>query len=295
MVFALYAVPLRLAAALVAGVPIAHIHGGEVTEGAFDDAIRHALTKLAHLHFVAAPEYARRVRQMGEAAERVFEFGAPGLDRVRRLTLLDTATLERDLGVAIGELLFVVTYHPETMTPDGGLAGAEELLAALDAFPAATVIITGTNADTHGEAIMRRFAHYAETNADRVRMVESLGSARYLSLMKRADAVIGNSSSGIVEAPFLKAPTVNVGDRQKGRLRAKSIIDCAGNRADIANAIRKAIGPEFREVCRGTASVYGAGDASRRIKDVLARFPLEGLPRKSFVDLPGPPGGGASP
>jgi UDP-hydrolysing UDP-N-acetyl-D-glucosamine 2-epimerase len=282
-------------AALVAGVPVAHIHGGEVTEGAFDDAIRHALTKLSHLHFVAAPEYARRVLQMGEAAERVFEFGAPGLDRVRRLTLLDRATLEQELGMALGDPLFLVTYHPETMVPDGGLAGAEEMLAALDAFPGATVILTGTNADTHGQAIMRRFAHYAEANADRVRLVESLGSVRHLSLMKHADAVIGNSSSGVVEAPFLKTPTVNVGERQKGRLRARSIVDCKGDRADIEKAIRKAISPEFREVCQGAVSLYGEGDASRRIKDVLVRFPLEGLARKAFVDLPGVPVGCASP
>jgi GDP/UDP-N,N'-diacetylbacillosamine 2-epimerase (hydrolysing) len=278
-------------AALVAGVPVAHVHGGEVTEGAYDDSIRHAVTKLSHLHFVAAPEYARRVLQMGEAPERVFDVGAPGLDQVRRLPLLDRTALEQYLGMTLGTRSFLVTYHPVTLAPDGDLVGAEELLAALDAFPEATVILTGTNADTHGRAIMRRLAHYADANPARARLFDSLGSLHYLSLMRQVDAVIGNSSSGIVEAPFLKTPSVNIGERQKGRLRARSVIDCAGNQTAIERAIRKAIEPEFREICESTVSLYGAGDASRRIKDVLAQFPLEGLVRKAFVDLPGPSSG----
>ena len=276
-------------AALVFGVPVAHVHGGEVTEGAFDDAIRHALTKLSNLHFVAAPEYARRVMQMGEPAERVFDFGAPGLDQVGRVPALDRSALERELGIELSTRSFLVTYHPVTLAPDGGLGGADELLAALDAFPEATVVFTGSNADPRGRAITRRFSAYADKNPARVRLFESLGSLRYLNLMRHADAVIGNSSSGIVEAPYLKKPSVNIGDRQKGRLRARSIIDCAPNREAIDAAIRRATGPEFREICQQTVSLYGAGDASRRIKDVLARVPLEGLVRKSFVDLPGMP------
>src|SRR5208282_3918873 len=189
-------------AALIAGVPVAHVHGGELTEGAYDDSIRHALTKLSHLHFVAAPEYARRVLQMGEAPERVFDVGAPGLDQVRRLPLLNRAAVEQYLGMSLGTQSFLVTYHPVTLALDGDIVGAEELLAALDAFPDATVVLTGTNADTHGRAIMRRLARYADSNATRVRLFDSLGSLHYLSLMRDVDAVIGNSSSGIVEAPF---------------------------------------------------------------------------------------------
>lgn len=278
-------------AALVAGVPMAHIHGGEVTEGAFDDSIRHALTKLSHLHFVAAPEYARRVMQLGESPDRVFEFGAPGLDRVRRLPPLARSALEHDLGMKLGAPSFLVTYHPVTLAPHGDLAGADELLAALDAFPEATMILTGTNADTHGREIMRRFAVFAGANAARARLFDSLGSSRYLSLINQVDVVLGNSSSGIVEAPYMKTPTVNIGDRQRGRLRARSIIDCVADRSDIEKAIRKAISPEFREICRETVSLYGTGDSSRRIKDVLARIPLEGLIRKSFVDVPSPSAG----
>jgi UDP-hydrolysing UDP-N-acetyl-D-glucosamine 2-epimerase len=272
-------------AALIAGIPVAHIHGGEVTEGAFDDAIRHALTKLSHLHFVAAPDYARRVIQLGEPADRVFDYGAPGLDRLRRLAFMDREAIESDLGLKLGAVSFLASYHPVTLDPDGGLRGAAAMLEAFDAFPEATVVLTGTNADTHGRAIMKVLAAYAEANVGRVRLLQSLGSLRFLSLMKCVSALVGNSSSGIVEAPFLKVPSVNIGDRQKGRLRARSIVDCSPVRAEIEAALRKATSPEFRSVSAAAESRYGTGDASARIKDVLAHFPLQGLARKPFVDL----------
>ena len=270
-------------AALVARIPIAHIHGGESTEGAIDEAVRHAITKMAHWHFVAAEPYRKRVIQMGEAPERVFNLGAPGLDHLANLRWLDRAELENALNKPLRAPLFLVTYHPATLDSESPVTAIEQLLAALDQFPEATVIFTHANADTGGRVLIERIDGWTNQHADRARAFISLGQQRYLSLMREADVVIGNSSSGLIEAPALKKATVNIGSRQKGRLKASSVIDAAGKQADIVAAIKKSLSQDFRVTLAETVSLYGSGKVSERIKGILKSTPLDD--RKSFFDL----------
>lgn len=273
------------AAALVSGVPIAHIHGGEITEGAIDDAIRHAVTKMAALHFVAAEPYRARVIQMGEDPARVFTVGAPGLDHLEKLPLLDRAGVERALKLPRGTPYFLVAYHPATLGAGNSTREAETMLAALDRFTDHFVIVTGVNADPGRDRIAGLLRDHVAANAGRAAMHESLGQLRYLSALRHADAVIGNSSSGIIEAPALGVPTVNVGDRQKGRLRARSVIDCAGTADAVAQAIGRALDPVFRKGLKAMALPYGAGGASARIAHHLKTADLGRLSRKAFFDI----------
>jgi len=275
------------AAAVIARIPIAHIHGGELTEGAIDDAFRHAITKMAHYHFVSAEPYRARVIQLGEQPERVFTVGAPGIDNIGNLDLLHLDALARDLGIALDGPYFLVTYHPVTLSGTDPAQAIGELLAALDEFPDCPAIITGVNADPGHDAIARAIAAYAAENPARVSYHASLGQLRYLSAMKHAACVLGNSSSGIVEAPAMKVPTVNVGARQRGRVRAASVIDCDETRGGIAAALAQALSPAFREALPATDSPYGHGGASKRIKDLLATLTLDGIAMKTFHDLPG--------
>ena len=272
-------------AAMIARIPIAHIHGGEVTEGAMDDAMRHAITKMAHLHFVATEPYRDRVIQMGEAPERVFTVGAPGLDNIDKLDLPDRASLGQELELPDNQEYFLVTYHPVTLSADDIGAEAEQMLAAFDQFPDIRIILTGVNADPGHDRISGLLSDYAAKNKARVSLHASLGQRRYLSAMQHAACVVGNSSSGIIEAPTVKTPTVNIGDRQKGRLRASSVIDCAGQTKDIAAAIGKALSPDFRAGLQSMTPPYGTGGASATIKDHLKSVDLTGLNQKSFHDM----------
>ena len=273
-------------AALICRIPLAHIHGGEITEGAMDDAMRHAITKLASLHFVAAEPYRQRVLQMGENPDHVFTVGGPGLDNVFRLALLDRSALDKSLDFELGGRFLLVTYHPATL---GELAPSEavgELLAALDKFKEFKILITGANADPGGRQIGDRFSAYAERQPGRVRLVSSLGQLRYLSAVKHCAAVVGNSSSGINEVPALHTPTVNIGDRQAGRLRPLSAIDCREDRGAIIAAVRRALHPDFAAIAETASSPYGDGGASEKIAELLAAVDLSGIVRKRFFDLP---------
>ncbi|MBF0283104.1 MAG: UDP-N-acetylglucosamine 2-epimerase (hydrolyzing) [Magnetococcales bacterium] len=273
------ALPLRL--------PIAHLHGGETSQGAMDEAIRHTITKMAHLHFTAAEPYRRRVIQLGEDPARVFNFGAPGLDHLTRgPALLSREAWRERFGFELGRVNFLVTYHPVTLEADGPQRAVAALLAALDLFPEARVIFTKANADAEGRAINALLEAYAAQRPGRAALFDSLGPLGYLSALALVDAVVGNSSSGIIEAPFFRVPTVNLGDRQKGRLRAASVIDCPEQAEAIAAAIRRALSPEFRASLAGMASPYGQGDAARKIVQVLRSFDLTGILKKEFHDLP---------
>ncbi|WP_374512690.1 UDP-N-acetylglucosamine 2-epimerase [Brevundimonas sp.] len=256
-------------AALIHGVPLAHIAGGDVTEGAFDESIRHALTKLAHLHLTTNPEAAGRVARMGEEPWRIHVVGSPGLDQLRRLERLEGEALEAALGAPLGERNLLVTYHPVTLEPDGGLTGFQALLAGLDALPRQVVKwVTRPNADPGGIAVEAALDRWAQGRED-VHVFASLGQLRYLSLMAQVDAVVGNSSSGFYEAPSLGVPTVDVGDRQKGRLAAPSVLRCPAEPAAITDAIRRA----FDLDCTGVKNPYGDGDSARRIVGVLRAAP----------------------
>jgi len=270
-------------AALVSRIPIAHVHGGETSEGAFDEGIRHAISKLAQWHFVAAEPYRKRVVQMGESPDRVFNYGAPGLDQLSRLDWLGRHDLEAALKIQLDIPLFLVTYHPVTLANVSPEKPMSELLLALEAFPEATVIFTYPNADTGGrvliECIDRFVAHHRKT----ARAFVSLGQQRYLSLMREADLIIGNSSSALTEAPVLKKASVNIGDRQKGRLKATSVIDAAESSHDIIQAILLALSDEFRRKLPETVSLYGQGNVCHKIKATLKAVTPE--VRKPFFDI----------
>jgi UDP-hydrolysing UDP-N-acetyl-D-glucosamine 2-epimerase len=276
------------AAALPMLVPVAHIHGGELTEGAIDEQIRHAITKLAHLHFPAAEVNAARLRQMGEEPWRIHCCGAPGLDRFRTMTFLSREALGERLGLALRRPTLLVTLHPATLEIADTAAHAHELLAALAGVDA-DMVLTYPGAEATSDQIVERLAAFA-AERKHVRLLPTLSDAVYVSLLREADAMVGNSSSGIVEAPSFELPAVNVGDRQAGRLRAPNVIDVEPARAAIAAGIRRALDPSFRGSLRGLANPYGDGRAAPRIVRVLREVALgPRLVRKRFVDL-GPPG-----
>jgi UDP-N-acetylglucosamine 2-epimerase (non-hydrolysing) len=271
-------------AAMLARIPIAHVHGGETTEGLIDEAVRHAVTKLSHLHFTAAEEYAHRVRQMGESPGRVWIVGAAALDNIETLEPASREELEQHLGIQLKSPSFLVTFHPETLSADSGHAAMGALLAALDEFDG-SVIITGTNADPGAGAIREALAAFAARRPERVALVESLGARRYLSLMKLVDAVIGNSSSGLIEAPAMGKPTVDIGERQQGRLRAPSVIQCPATLDAIRAAIQQALSPDHQALAARRITPYGRPGAAKRIADVLQRQRLDGLLVKQFQDV----------
>ncbi len=274
------------AAALVAAIPIAHIHGGETTEGAIDEAFRHSVTKMAHLHFVAAAPYRDRVVQLGEDPAQVFVVGGLGIDAMDRVERMDRAELEDSLGFAIGPRHLLITFHPPTIDGRDPVTQLDELLAALETVDQDThLLFTLPNADTGGRALIARIEAFAAGRPD-VHAVASLGQRRYFSALALAEGVVGNSSSGLLEAPSLGVGTVNIGDRQAGRLRASSVIDCAPERESIEAALKTLFSPAFRDNLRDVRSPYGEGGASRRIVEVLRTAALGSLLKKTFHDLP---------
>jgi len=270
--------------AMLLRIPISHISGGESTEGVVDEAIRHSITKMSHLHFVAADIYRKRVIQLGEEPKRVFNYGDPGLDNIRKLSLLSRDELERQINFKFAELNFLVSYHPVTLDVNSMEDRTLELLTALDNYPEAHIIMTGSNADTGGRTISRLMKEYAHAREERAFFTASLGQLCYLSAMQNCQLVIGNSSSGIVEAPAMKTASINIGDRQKGRLKAASIIDCNENYQEIIRAIDLGLSTKFQEQLTRVKSLYGDCDASRRIKEQLKHVDLEGILGKKFYD-----------
>ncbi len=275
-------------AAFFLGIPLAHLNGGEVTEGAIDDTIRHCITKMARVHFAAAESYRRRIIQLGEPPENVFNVGDTALDNIRKLPLMRAADIRRECGLPQDKPYFLVTWHPVTQGGHDAARDMRALLAALDAFPGHSVLITESNADMGGRAINELARAYAAASGGRARCVTSLGHLRYLSAMKHCAAVIGNSSSGIIEAPALKVATVNIGARQKGRLMASSVINCPrADTAQIVEAIRRALDAGFQARLPDTVSLYGEADAARRIRDILKTMDITKGAAKRFHDLPG--------
>lgn len=272
-------------AALIAKVPIAHIAGGDVTEAAFDEAIRHSITKMAHLHFVTNAAAARRVRQLGEDPARIHEVGSPGIDYIKRMALLDRGAIEASLGVQLRARNVLVTFHPATLDVQPASEQFGELLRALDSLgPETGIFFTLPNADTDGRAITRLIQDFVAAHPNAFAFA-SLGQQRYLSLMALVDAVVGNSSSGLYEAPSFKKPAVDIGERQKGRLRAVSVINCAPRAADIAQAIARALTLDTS----AAVNPYGDGESSQRIREHLkAVAEPRALLKKRFHDLAAP-------
>jgi len=271
-------------AAMVARVPIAHLHGGEATEGAINEAIRHSITKMSHLHFVAAEAFRQRVVQLGETPDRVWIVGATGLDNIARLEPIDRAQIEAELGLRLATPSYLVTYHPATLGDEPPAQAMRTLLEGLDEDEP-TIVLTGVNADTGSSAIRHEIERFAAERPNRVRMVESLGARRYLSAMRWVDVVVGNSSSGLLEAPFVGTPSIDIGVRQQGRPRAPSVIHCAAERNAIRQALRQALSPEHRAIAARRETPYGTPGAAHRIAEVLRAHPLDKLLTKRFHDL----------
>lgn len=271
--------------AMIARIPIAHLHGGETTEGAFDEAIRHSITKMSHLHFVATEEYRRRVIQLGENPQRVFNFGAPGIDSISNLKLLSKAELEINLDFKLAKKNLLITFHPVTLEQQTAPEQFRQLLDALDELSETRIIFTKANADTDGRSINSMIDTYVSENPGKAIAFTSLGQLRYLSALQYVDAVIGNSSSGLIEAPSFKIGTINIGDRQKGRIKAGSVIDCEPDKHEIASAIQHLYTPEFKNLLGGVTNPYGHGGASKKIVDVLRTHPLTQLLKKTFNDF----------
>jgi UDP-hydrolysing UDP-N-acetyl-D-glucosamine 2-epimerase len=276
------------AAALPFTLPVAHLHGGEVTEGAMDEQIRHAITKLSHLHFPAAEPYARRILQMGEEPWRVHCCGAPGLDRLRRLAGVPRDVLAQRIGLPLRRPTLLVTFHPVTLEPEDTAAHVEELAAAL-AKADGDVVITYPGADTAHRTVIERLEGLAAARPG-TRLISSLADDTYCSLLREADVMVGNSSSGIIEAPSFGLPVVNIGSRQCGRLRAANVIDVGYGRDEIVGGIQRALDSEFRRGLAGLRNPYGDGRAAPRVVKVLREVTLgPRLVKKRFVDAPESP------
>jgi GDP/UDP-N,N'-diacetylbacillosamine 2-epimerase (hydrolysing) len=253
-------------AAMNERVPIAHLHGGELTEGAVDDCVRHAITKMSYLHFPAAEVYRRRIIQMGEAPERVFNVGALGVENILNTPLLSEEEIRRQVGIPTGQKYAVVTFHPVTLEHETAREQVNALIAAMKREREYFYLITKANADAGGALVNELLEKFAEENAN-VRLVASLGMVRYLSAVKYCEFVLGNSSSGVIEAPALGVPTVNIGDRQKGRLMAETVIPCGNRTEDIVDAIQRAADMQHQ-----VSALYGTGHTSERIVEVIKHF-----------------------
>jgi len=277
MAAALAAVPFKL--------PIAHIHGGEVTRGAIDDALRHCITKISHLHFVATREYATRVGQLGEEPWRIVVSGAPSLDNLQSASILSSDELKNRFGLKLDQPPLLVTFHPVSLEYEQTPWHIAELLAALDET-GLPIVFTLPNADTGGRIIIERLKDYVETRP-KAQLVANLGTEGYFALMSMARAMVGNSSSGIIEAPSFRLPVVNIGTRQEGRTRAGNVIDVGYTRAEILSGIQKAISPDFRTTLDDLVNPYGCGEAAQLIVDRLKTVELnQHLVMKRFVDIP---------
>ena len=272
--------------ALIHNVPIAHLHGGEVTIGAIDESIRHAITKLSKLHFAATSEYASRIVQMGEDPKRVFNIGGLGADVINQTRIFSKDELSASLGVNILDYRnrIIVTFHPETCDQASGLEQLKALLRVLSGMNKDLLVFTMPNADYGSMKVREVINQFVLLHSNAISF-ESLGNQRYLSCLSSFDLIIGNSSSGILEAPTFNIATINIGRRQEGRVRSDSVIDCGSSDIDINDAIKKALSPQFRELCKSSHNPYGTGGASSKIVDILERIDFSRLGTKSFFDL----------
>jgi len=270
-------------AAMFLRIPVIHLHGGEITEGAYDDAIRHAITKLSYLHGTSTEAYRQRVIQLGEAPERVKNIGAIGLDHLRRTEFMNVRELSTSLEFTLDKPYFLVTYHPVTLGEEDPETSFQAILDALDLYPDHQVILTYPNADDGGRRIIPLLKNYAAANPTRVLAIPSLGQKRYLSAVKHASAVIGNSSSGIIEVPAFDVPTVNIGIRQKGRLAAKSVLNCKAAKSDILQSIKIAVARSYRGDNEVITNPYGQGDSSSQVISMIKTLKFK--PCKPFYDL----------
>lgn len=271
-------------AAGIANIPIAHLHGGETTEGAYDEAIRHSITKFSHLHFTSTEAYRKRVIQLGEQPEMVFNVGAIGLDAVKKLKLLNKEEFENSIGFKLKKRNVLITYHPVTLEKEAPIQTFENILQALDELSETGLIFTHANSDKNGRVINKMITEYVEIHRDKAVAFKSLGQLRYLSALQFVDFVIGNSSSGILEVPAFHIPTINIGDRQKGRICNESVINSTNSLENIKKSITFALDKQFRETIQQQEMLYGNGTAAEKILKVIKEHTIIPL-KKSFYDI----------
>jgi len=273
-----------VSAAMIAKIPVAHLHGGETTEGAFDESIRHSITKMSHLHFVATEEYKKRVIQLGEQPERVFNVGGLGIDNINKLKLLSKESFEKATNFKLGKKNILVTYHPVTLEHSTSKVQFKGLLDSLDELQDAKIIFTKANSDTDGRIINSMIDDYVASHANTISFT-SMGQLNYLSALQFMDGVVGNSSSGLLEAPSFKIGTIDIGDRQKGRIKADSVISCPPKKESISQSLGKLYSKDFQNIVNSTKNPYGYGGASEAVLDIIKNFNLDNIVKKTFYDL----------
>ena len=266
-------------------IPMAHIHGGETTQGAFDEAFRHSITKMSHIHFAATNEYANRIIQLGEEPGRVFNVGGPGIENIKKLNLLNKDEFEKSIKFKLAKKNILITFHPVTLENSSAREQFNELLNALDELEETNFIFTKANSDTDGDVINKMIDEYVNENSQKAVAFASLGQLRYLSAIKFVDIVLGNSSSGLLEVPSFKKATINIGDRQKGRARASSVIDVRPDKEEILAAIKRAYSKEFEQTLKDTINPYDGGNPSKKMVKILKEIKLDGILKKKFYDV----------
>ena len=280
-----YEILAAATAALIERIPIAHIHGGEVTEGAFDDAIRHSITKMSQLHFASTEAYRKRIIQLGEQPDRVFYTGAVGVENVKRLPLMSKEEVEKEIDFKIDENTILVTYHPVTLGNRTAKDDIDDFIASLEERKDLRVIFTMPNSDTGSQFIVEAVNGFVGRNRGRAKAFKSLGVVRYLSVMKQVAAVVGNSSSGIVEVPSFGIPTLNIGDRQKGRIQAESTYNCLPDKESVLKGLDTILSKEFRELASKVHNPYEKANTAEEIFKVISTYPIEQLNQKHFYDI----------
>lgn len=271
--------------AMIAKVPIAHIHGGELTEGSWDDSMRHSITKMAHLHFTATEQYKKRVIQLGEDPSRVFNVGGMGIESIKKFKLLERYEFEKSINFKLNKKNLLITFHPETLENETSTKNFKELINVISDLKDTNVIFTKTNSDLNGQAINKIIDQYTLSHTKSSISFTSLGQIRYLSAMRFVDAVVGNSSSGLTETPSFKIGTINIGDRQKGRIRAKSVIDCFPNIEDIQKSFERLYSKNFQKLLKNVTNPYDNGLPSKKIVKVLKNYKLHNIIKKKFYNI----------
>lgn len=281
-----YEIFAAVSAANISKIPVAHLHGGETTEGAFDESLRHCITKMSYLHFTSTEEYRKRVIQLGENPKRVFNVGAIGVENIINMNLLAKEELEKQINFKFGKYTALITFHPVTLENSTSKQQFENLLNSIDKVRDLKVIFTKANSDTDGRIINKMIDEYVSKNENKSTAFVSMGQLRYLSAMKYSDIVLGNSSSGIIEAPSFNIPTVNIGDRQKGRLQADSIINCQPTQEEIFKSINKALSNSFKEKIKDIINPYGSGNTSESIIEEIKNILNKEIDlKKKFYDI----------
>jgi GDP/UDP-N,N'-diacetylbacillosamine 2-epimerase (hydrolysing) len=280
-----YEIFSAVSSAMISRIPIAHLHGGEATEGSIDEAIRHCITKMSHLHFTATEEYSKRVIQLGEDSKRVFNVGGAGIENIKRLKLLTKVKFEKSINFKLKKKNVLVTFHPVTLEVKTSKKHFQELLNSIEELEDTNIIFTKANSDADGKIINQMIDKYISKNSDKSIGVASLGQLKYLSALQYVDFVIGNSSSGLLEVPSFKIGTINIGDRQKGRIKADSVVDCSPNKKSIKKAIKIVYSKKFQKFLKDVKNPYGDGCVSKKIIKVLKSVKLENILKKTFFDI----------